>query len=101
MLNYAVLIPTYVSVCAIVKRKITVKGDMWQWPRRNTHQGAYLSSPIYRRSSFLMHDDPDNPRYSNTPPHLARNPRLAAKCLTLGDGRGFVRTSVTISLVGQ
>ena len=38
---------------------------------------------------------------SNTPPQCVTSPNASVKCLTLVEGRAFVRESATISLVGQ
>ena len=40
-------------------------------------------------------------KLSNTPPQTDTSPSLAAKCLTLRDGRAFVRVSATKLLEGQ
>ncbi len=39
--------------------------------------------------------------HSHTPPQTLQRPKHSVKCLTLGDGSAFVRTSVTMLAVGQ
>jgi hypothetical protein len=39
--------------------------------------------------------------YPNTPLQIDTSPRAMAKCLTLGDGKALVKTSATMSSVGQ